>query len=143
MLSKTVSGIVRRRRNIPTMTSPVSVDKFTRFTQQFVCVGSEVVPLGLNEVSRYTFRSNNMSPLGLNFKTYYYRKIPISIKESKSCAESRCWYTQCHSSCHYFTPRSLALQNLFLKKIIEQKVLQIGIIVIGLFDVAQENTAYQ
>lgn len=45
-------SIVGRRRDISTVAGPVGVDEMPRVRQQFIRVGSKVIPLGLEKQNR-------------------------------------------------------------------------------------------
>lgn len=117
---KNYLSIVSGRRNLSTSASPVGVDPRSVTAKQLVGVGTEVISLGLEQVSGELVGS-------------------VTVVESQSRSKGRGGDTPGDSLGHGRSPRGVGLLDGVLEEVVEQQVLEVGVLSVSLGDVSKEN----
>ena len=113
-------GIISGRRHVASQPGPICMNKSSRIAQQFISMRAEVIPLRLNQIGRQAC-------------------WPVAIIESQCGAETGRGYAQLDRIGYHFSPGFLSAINSFPEEVVQQQVIQIRILVIGGFDVAQKH----
>ncbi|KAH3667268.1 hypothetical protein OGAPHI_002917 [Ogataea philodendri] len=120
-------GVVSGSRNITTLSGPVDVNGITNLSrlggklrQDLESVGSEVVSLGLQQVSWQLLGS-------------------VTVVEGQSSREGWGWDTGLNSKSESLSPSGLCLGNSLVEEWVEQQVLQVWVLSVSRGDLTQEN----
>lgn len=63
----------------------------------------------------------------------------VTVEPVKSSGESWSWYTECGSLADNLSPTWLSLVNSLVEEVVEEQVLEVGVVTVSLGDILQED----